>query len=103
MAGLQPGAVALLENVRFHAEEERNDPAFARALAQLGDIYVNDAFGAAHRAHASTEGIAHVLPAVAGLLLERELEVLGGALEQPERAVCSDYRRHQGLGQDRGH
>lgn len=89
VAGLRPGEVALLENVRFHPEEERNDPAFARALADLGDLYVNDAFGAAHRAHASTEGIAHVLPAVAGLLLERELAVLGGALEQPERPFAA--------------
>ena len=89
VAGLRPGEVALLENVRFHPGEERNDPAFARALAQLGDRYVNDAFGAAHRAHASTEGIAHVLPAVAGLLLERELDVLGSALEQPERPFAA--------------
>ena len=89
VAGLRPGEVALLENVRFHPEEERNDPAFAHALAELGDIYVNDAFGAAHRAHASTEGIAHVLPAVAGLLLERELAVLGSALEQPERPFAA--------------
>ena len=89
VAGLRPGEVALLENVRFHPEEERNDPGFARALAELGDIYVNDAFGAAHRAHASTEGIAHVLPAVGGLLLERELAVLGSALEQPERPFAA--------------
>ncbi len=83
--GLEPGDVALLENLRFHAEEEANDPEFARQLAALGDLYVNDAFGTAHRAHASTEGVAGHLPAVAGLLMERELDALGRALEQPER------------------
>lgn len=84
-AALQPGEVLLLENVRFHAEEEKNDPEFARELASLADLYVNDAFGAAHRAHASTAGVAAYLPAAAGFLLERELEVLGRALENPER------------------
>ncbi len=82
---LKPGDVALLENLRFHAEEEANDPDFARQLAALGDLYVNDAFGTAHRAHASTEGVARYLPAVAGLLMERELDALGRALERPER------------------
>ncbi len=82
---LGPGDVILLENLRFHPEEEANDPAFARQLAALGDLYVNDAFGTAHRAHASTEGIAHDLPAVAGLLMERELDALGRALGEPER------------------
>ncbi len=82
---LQPGEILLLENLRFHAEEEANDPEFARALAGLADVFVNDAFGAAHRAHASTEGVARYLPAVAGLLLDRELEVLSGVLESPER------------------
>ncbi|HEY8597891.1 MAG TPA: phosphoglycerate kinase [Thermomicrobiales bacterium] len=82
---LGPGDVLLLENLRFHPEEEANDPAFARQLAALGDLYVNDAFGTAHRAHASTEGIAHLLPAVAGLLMERELDALGRALGEPER------------------
>ena len=82
----QPGDVILLENTRFLPGEEQNDPALARQLAELGDLYVNDAFGAAHRAHASSEGVAHVLkPAVAGLLMQRELEYLGGALESPER------------------
>jgi phosphoglycerate kinase len=84
-AALQPGEILLLENVRFHPEEEKNDPAFAGALAKLGDVYVNDAFGTAHRAHASTEGVAHHLPAVAGLLLAKELEKLGGALNNPAR------------------
>ena len=79
------GAVFLLENVRFHPEEEANDPAFAAQLARLGDLYVNDAFGTAHRAHASTEGVAHLLPGYAGLLMERELEFLGGAAENPTR------------------
>ena len=82
---LQPGQVMLLENLRFHPEEEANDPAFAKQLAALGDIYVNDAFGTAHRAHASTEGVAHDLPAVAGFLMEKELNFLGSALEHPKR------------------
>ena len=82
---LQPGQVLLLENLRFHAEEEANDPAFAHELASLGEVYVNDAFGTAHRAHASTEGVAHDLPAVAGFLMEKELNFLGGALEAPRR------------------
>jgi phosphoglycerate kinase len=82
---LQPGEVLLLENLRFHKEEEKNDPAFARQLAALGQVYVNDAFGTAHRAHASTEGIAHILPGYAGFLMEKELDYLGRALEQPRR------------------
>jgi len=82
---LPPGQVMLLENLRFHPEEEANDRAFAEQLASLADIYVNDAFGSAHRAHASTEGIAHFLPAVAGLLMENEIRYLGGALANPTR------------------
>jgi phosphoglycerate kinase len=82
---LKPGEVLLLENVRFHSEETANDPAFALRLAELADVFVNDAFGTAHRAHASTEGIAHRLPAVAGLLMKRELEVLGSLLADPGR------------------
>ncbi len=82
---LQPGQVLLLENVRFHPEEEQNDPEFSRELAALGNLYVNDAFGAAHRAHASTAGIARHLPAVAGLLMQKELDVLGGILKNPKR------------------
>ena len=82
---LAPGGMLMLENVRFHPEEERNDPAFARALADGFDAYVNDAFGAAHRAHASTEGVAHVLPAYAGLLLEKEVRVLTSLLGSPDR------------------
>ena len=83
---LESGQVLLLENLRFHAEEEANDPAFSKALASLADIYVNDAFGSAHRAHASTEGITHFLkPAVAGLLMEKEITYLGKALEAPEK------------------
>lgn len=85
IAKLNDGDVLLLENVRFHAGEEKNDPELAKAFAELADLYVNDAFGAAHRAHASTEGIAHHLPAVSGLLMEKELEVLGKALHNPER------------------
>ncbi|HID87994.1 MAG TPA: phosphoglycerate kinase [Anaerolineae bacterium] len=82
--GMSPGEVILLENTRFHPEERKNDPAFAQALASLGEVYVNDAFGTAHRAHASTEGVAHYLPAVAGLLMEKELTFLGRALAAPE-------------------
>ncbi len=82
---LQPGEVLLLENLRFHAEEEKNDPAFAKELASLAEVYVNDAFGTAHRAHASTAGIAAYLPAAAGFLLEKELKFLGEALENPQR------------------
>jgi phosphoglycerate kinase len=85
VAELRDGDVLLLENLRFHAGETANDPAFAAALARLADVYVNDAFGAAHRAHASTEGVAHLLPAAAGLLLRRELVALGGLLDAPER------------------
>lgn len=85
VAQVQEGGVALLENLRFHAEEEKNDPAFAAKLASYGDIYVNDAFGTAHRAHASTEGVAHYLPAVSGFLIEKELKFLGNALENPDR------------------
>ncbi|MEK9827154.1 MAG: phosphoglycerate kinase, partial [Rhodospirillales bacterium] len=80
---LKDGDIALLENLRFHAGEEKNDPQFVAALAELGDVYVNDAFSAAHRAHASTEGIARALPAVAGRLMEAELLALGNALEKP--------------------
>ena len=83
---LESRQVLLLENLRFHAEEEANDPAFSKALASLAEIYVNDAFGSAHRAHASTEGITHYLkPAVAGLLMEKEITYLGKALESPEK------------------
>ena len=84
--GASSGGVVLLENLRFHAEEEQNDAGFAAALASLADVYVNDAFGAAHRAHASVEAIAkHVAQAAAGLLMQKELEYLGRALQQPER------------------
>jgi phosphoglycerate kinase len=83
------GGVALLENIRFHAGEEKNDPSFVKALAELGDIYVNDAFSAAHRAHASTEGLAHVLPAAAGRLMEAELVALNAALGEPRRPVTA--------------
>jgi phosphoglycerate kinase len=83
---LESGQVLLLENLRFHAEEEANDPDFSKALASLAEVYVNDAFGSAHRAHASTEGITHYLkPAVAGLLMEKEITYLGKALESPEK------------------
>lgn len=82
---LASGEILMLENVRFHKEETENDPAFARELAALGDVYVNDAFGSAHRAHASTEGVAHLLTGVAGLLMEKEIRFLGGVLENPAK------------------
>jgi len=85
VANMQNGGILLLENVRFHAGEEKNDPALAEAFAKLADVYVNDAFGAAHRAHASTEGIAKHVPAVSGFLMQKELDVLGKALSNPER------------------
>jgi len=85
VARMKDGDVLLLENLRFHPEEEQNDPAFARQLASLADVYVNDAFGTAHRAHASTEGITHYLPSVAGLLMQKELAALGGLLSSPAR------------------
>lgn len=86
---LNPGEVLLLENLRFHPEEEANDPQFAKQLAALGDLYVNDAFGTAHRAHASTEGVAHYLPAVAGFLMQKELDSLYGILENPARPLAA--------------
>jgi len=86
---LRPGDVAILENTRFHAGEETNDPALAKAMAANGDFYVNDAFSAAHRAHASTEGIAHLLPAYAGRAMERELNALEAALGHPERPLAA--------------
>ncbi|MDR1094518.1 MAG: phosphoglycerate kinase [Clostridiales bacterium] len=86
VAALKPGEAVLLENVRFHKEEEKNDPEFSRQLAALADIYVNDAFGTAHRAHSSTAGVTQFLKtAVAGFLIEKELEIMGGALENPKR------------------
>jgi phosphoglycerate kinase len=89
IAALPEGGIALLENLRFDAGEEANDPAFVDALARLGDVYVNDAFSAAHRAHASTEGLAHVLPACAGRLMQAELEALDSALGNPQRPVLA--------------
>jgi phosphoglycerate kinase len=86
---LKPGEVLLLENLRFHKEEEKNDRGFVDKLSVLGDVYVNDAFSAAHRAHASTEGLAHLLPAAAGRLMQAELEALDKALGNPKRPVCA--------------
>lgn len=88
-SSLQPGEIMLLENLRFHKEEEKNDPVFAKTLADMADIYVNDAFGAAHRAHASTEGVSHFLPAVSGLLISKELDHIGGALNNPKRPLIA--------------
>ncbi|GAB0119300.1 phosphoglycerate kinase [Acidisoma sp. 7E03] len=89
VARMQDGDVLLLENTRFHAGEEKNDPDFVAALAKLGDVYVNDAFSAAHRAHGSTEGVAHHLPSYAGRLMQAELEALEAALSKPERPVMA--------------
>jgi phosphoglycerate kinase len=89
LAKIHAGAIIVLENLRFHPEEEKNDPAFAAQLAELGDIYINDAFSAAHRAHASTEGLARLLPNAAGRLMEAELKALTLALEHPERPVAA--------------
>ncbi len=86
---LEPGEVLLLENLRFHPEEEANDADFAKALASLADVYVNDAFGTAHRAHASTAGVAAYLPAVAGFLMEKEIDYLGRAVADPERPYAA--------------
>lgn len=85
VAAMKAGDVVLLENLRFHAEEEANDANFAKELASLGDVFVNDAFGTAHRAHASTEGVTHYLPSVAGFLLEKEIEYLGNTIDNPKR------------------
>ena len=84
-AALKDGEVLMIENVRFYKEEEKNDPEYAKALASLAEIYVNDAFGTAHRAHASTEGVSHYLPAVCGYLIQKEIEIMGKALSNPER------------------
>jgi len=84
-ASLKDGEVELIENVRFHKEEEKNDPAFAKELASIADIFVNDAFGTAHRAHASTAGVADYIPAVCGYLIQKEISVMGGALTEPKR------------------
>lgn len=89
VSALTDGDILLLENTRFHAGEEANDPAFAQALAQSGDIYVNDSFSVSHRAHASTEGLAHCLPGFAGRALEAELKALGAALEDPEHPIVA--------------
>lgn len=87
--GMGQGDIVLLENLRYHSQEEKNDPDFARALAELGELYINDAFSTSHRAHASTEGLAHLLPAAAGRLMQAELEALGRALERPEHPVAA--------------
>ena len=89
VAKLNPGEVLVLENTRFHKGEEKDDPAFIDALAKLGDLYVNDAFSAAHRAHASTEGLAHRLPSAAGIAMQEELDALARALDKPERPVVA--------------
>ena len=89
IAMLKKGKIVLLENIRFHSEEEANDPDFARALSQLADIFVNDAFGTSHRAHASVVGIAGYLPAVSGFLMQKEIEALSNVLENPKRPFAA--------------
>ena len=89
---LKPAQILLLENTRFHPGEKANDPEFAQSLSQLAELYVNDAFGSAHRAHASTEGVSHLLPAVAGFLMEKELKYLGEALAEPAHPFVSHQR-----------
>jgi len=86
---LNPGEIMLLENTRFHSEEEKNDPEFAKKLASMGDLFVSDAFGSVHRAHASTEGVSHYLPAVSGFLLKKELDFIGGAISSPKRPLVA--------------
>jgi len=86
---LKPGEIMLLENTRFHPEEEKNDPEFAKKLAGMADIFVSDAFGSVHRAHASTEGVSHYLPAVSGFLLKKELDHIGGAISNPKRPLVA--------------
>ena len=95
---MQDGEVVLLENLRFHKEETKNDPEFAKKLASYADIFVNDAFGTAHRAHASTEGVTHYLPAVAGFLIKKELEFMGKRSGGSRPSV----RRHSGRREDCG-
>ena len=89
VAALAEGGIALLENLRFHPEEEKNDPAFAKQLASLADVFVNDAFGAAHRAHSSTEGVTHYLPSVAGLLMEKEVRYLSALVANPPKPFAA--------------
>ena len=86
---LQPGEIMLIENTRFHKEEEKNDPEFAKKLADMADLFVSDAFGSVHRAHASTEGVSHFLPAVSGFLLKKELDYIGGAISDPKRPLVA--------------
>jgi len=86
---LKPGEIMLIENTRFHKEEEKNDPEFAKKLADMADLFVSDAFGSVHRAHASTEGVSHYLPAVSGFLLKKELDNIGGAISQPKRPLVA--------------
>jgi phosphoglycerate kinase len=93
---MREGEVMLLENCRFHKGDEENDEAFSRALAELADLYVNDAFGTAHRAHASTEGITKYLPSVAGFLLEKEIQYLGQALRKSAKTIYSYIRWGEG-------
>ena len=100
-AVLNDGELLLLENVRFHKEETDNDPEFARKLASLGEVYVSDAFGTVHRAHASTEGVTHYLPAACGFLIEKELNYLQSALDNPKRPFIAILG--EGFRQDRGH
>lgn len=100
-ANLKSGEILLLENVRFHREETDNSEEFAKKLADMAEVYVNDAFGAAHRAHSSTSGVAKYLPAVAGFLIEKELQFLDNAITKPERPFVSILRRSKSIRQNR--
>lgn len=102
-AALSPGEVLLLENIRFHKEEEKNDPAFAKALVEGCDLAVNDAFGVSHRSHASIAGVGKLMPMVSGLLLKKEIDFLDGVIEKPERPVRCHHRRREDQRQDSGH
>ena len=102
VASLKDGDIAVLENLRFHEGEEKNDPAFAKELAKLGDVFVGDAFSTAHRAHASTDAITRLLPSYAGPLLMEEIDALRSVLDRPVRPIGRRDRRRQGFDQDPG-
>ncbi len=102
-AALKPGQIMLLENTRFEKGETKNDPDLAKAMASMAEVYVSDAFGAVHRAHASTAGVADYLPAVSGFLIQKELEIIGGALANPKRPLVAILGGSQGVLQDRRH
>lgn len=101
-SNMKAGEIVLLENVRFHKEEEENDSKYSKLLANMAELYINDAFGTSHRAHSSTTGVADYLPAVSGFLIEKELKFLGDALEKPKRPFVAILRRSKSFGQNWG-